>query len=141
MQRDELNAFLGEERVCRIATTSANGPHVTPLWFVWDDESVWLYSLTRSQRWADVRRNPGVCVLVDAGDEYVELRGAELIGDAEFVGEAPRIGNPEPTLDPVERAFAKKYFDVDQLAHDGRHGWFRVTPSIIRSWDFRKLYG
>lgn len=141
MNRNELNAFLTEERTCRVGTTSANGPHVTPLWFVWDDESIWLYSLTRSQRWTDIKRNPRVSVLVDAGYEYVELRGAELIGEAEFVGEAPRVGKPESALQPVELLFARKYIGVDDMPYDERHGWIRVAPSTIRSWDFRKIYG
>jgi hypothetical protein len=25
------------------------------------------------------------------------------------------------------------------MLHDGRHGWLRVTPGKITSWDFRKL--
>ena len=49
----ELDSFLAEQRTCRVATVSADGrPHVSALWFVWDGSSLWLYSLTRSRRWA-----------------------------------------------------------------------------------------
>ena len=41
---------------------------------------MWLYSITRSQRWTNLERDPRVSVLVEAGDDYFELRGAELIG-------------------------------------------------------------
>ncbi|MFB8776034.1 pyridoxamine 5'-phosphate oxidase family protein [Streptomyces broussonetiae] len=140
MSSEELDAFLAAERTCRVATVSADGtPHVSPLWFVWDGTSLWLYSLTRSRRWADLRREPRVAVVVDAGYGYDELRGAELSGTVEFVGEAPRTGAPHPGLAAVEPVFARKYFGIDELPHDGRHAWLRLTPDAISSWDFRKL--
>ncbi|MFJ6655557.1 pyridoxamine 5'-phosphate oxidase family protein [Streptomyces sp. NPDC091377] len=139
MTPEELDEFLTEERTCRVATVAADGtPHITPLWFVWDGTALWLYSLTRSKRWAELRRDGRIAVMVDAGHGYGELRGAELTGTVEFVGEAPRTGEPHPELAPVEETFAGKYFCLESLPHDGRHAWIRLTPSAIRSWDFRK---
>ncbi|MGC0333382.1 hypothetical protein RKD23_006372 [Streptomyces sp. SAI-170] len=136
----ELDAFLAVERTCRVATVSADGtPHVSPLWFAWDGKALWLYSITRSKRWADLRRDGRVAVVVDAGHDYDELRGVELSGGVEVVGEVPRTGDPYPELDAVERAFARKYFGIDELPHDGRHAWLRLAPETVRSWDFRKL--
>ena len=80
MTADELDAYLGTERTCTVATVSHDGPHVTALWFVWDGECVWLYSITRSQRWTDLQRDPRVALLVEAGEEYNELRGVEVHG-------------------------------------------------------------
>ena len=59
MTIDEINAFLADERTCRVATITASGrPHVAPLWFVWDQTHLWLYSIVKSQRWTDLTRNP-----------------------------------------------------------------------------------
>jgi nitroimidazol reductase NimA-like FMN-containing flavoprotein (pyridoxamine 5'-phosphate oxidase superfamily) len=60
MSAEELDAFLTEQRTCRVATTGPDGPHVAPVWFVWDGQALWIYSLTRSQRWANVSRDPRV---------------------------------------------------------------------------------
>jgi hypothetical protein len=140
MTSQELDAFLTEQRTCRAATVSADGmPHVSPLWFVWDGTSLWLYSLARSRRWADLRADGRVAVVVDAGEEYGELRGVELSGRVEFVGECPRTGEPCPELDAPERLFARKNFGLSEMFHDGRHAWARLTPDKIASWDFRKL--
>jgi len=38
----------------------------------------------------------------------------------------------------VEQAMADKY-SGGQKVIDGRHGWLRVVPEKITSWDFRKL--
>ncbi|MBA4866230.1 pyridoxamine 5'-phosphate oxidase family protein [Streptomyces sp. PSKA54] len=137
----ELDEFLSTERTCRVATVSPDGaPHASPLFFAWDGTSLWLYSITRSKRWADLRRDPRIAVVVDAGEEYGELRGVELTGSVEFVGEAPRTGEEAfPELEAPERLFAQKNFGMDRMPHDGRHAWLRLTPKAIASWDFRKL--
>ena len=150
MSADELTSFLGEQRTCRFATTGPDGPHVAPVWFVWDGQALWVYSLTRSQRWANLARDPRVAVVVDDGHHYHELRGVEVEGEAVTVGPVPRTGGedqPAPELAEPERLMAAKYFDpasqaadtAPGMVHDGRHAWLRITPDKIVSWDFRKL--
>ena len=139
MDTAELDAFLTAERTCRVATVSAQGPHNTPLWFVWDGTAMWLTSIVKSQRWTDLQRDPRVAVLIDAGEAYDELRGAELRGKVEILGEVPRTGAPNPQLAEPELLMARKYFGGDTFYYDGRHAWLRLVPEKITSWDFRKL--
>lgn len=138
MSPEELDEFLTVQRVCRVATVGADGsPHVAPLWFVWDGERLWLNSVVRSRRWADLMRDPRVAVTVDAGEAYGELRGVEIRGVAEVVGEVPRPATGGPAGEH-ERLFADKYAGGVFVA-DGAHAWLRIVPSKIVSWDFRKL--
>ncbi|POX58552.1 pyridoxamine 5-phosphate oxidase [Streptomyces sp. Ru62] len=142
MTPGELDEFLTTQRTCRVATVSTDGaPHVSALWFAWDGTSLWLYSVVRSRRWAQLRRDPRVAVVVDSGEEYDQLRGVELSGRVEFVGEVPRQGELCAELDTAETLFARKNFGLDEMPHDGRHAWARLTPDKIVSWDFRKLGG
>lgn len=142
MTAQELDAFLAAERTCRVATRSPAGVHNTPLWFAWDGRALWLTSIVRSQRWVDLERDPRVAVVVDAGTGYEELRGVELTGSVEPVGEAPRpVGaDPDPDLAEAERLFAARYL-AGPFVDDGRHGWLRLVPDKIVSWDFRKAFG
>lgn len=141
MSEPEVDAFLTEERTCRVATVGPDGPHATPLWFCWDGAAVWVYSIVRSQRWTDLVGDPRIGVVVDAGVEFAELRGVEITGRVEIVGPAPYTGEqPDPAADEVGRQFAGKYFGgTDRMFHDGRHGWLRIWPDKIVSWDFRKM--
>jgi hypothetical protein len=139
MSAEERDAFLGSERTCRVASVGGDGsPHVTPLWFVWDGRALWLTSIVQSQRWTDLQRDNRVGVIIDTGADFMELRGVEVRGVAEAVGEVPRTGEPVPELEAPERLFADKYAG-DHMHHDGRHAWLRVTPRKIVSWDFRKM--
>ena len=160
MSAEELSAFLAEQHTCRFATTGPDGPHVAPVWFVWDGQAIWVYSLTRSQRWANLSRDPRVAVVVDDGHHYHELHGVEIEGQATIVGPVPRTGQENeaaPELAEPERLMAAKYFGPassaagrgsaglaaggggPEMTHDGRHAWLRVTPLKMVSWDFRKL--
>jgi nitroimidazol reductase NimA-like FMN-containing flavoprotein (pyridoxamine 5'-phosphate oxidase superfamily) len=138
MTESELDAFLAEQRTCRVATVGSAGPHVTPLWFAWYAGAVWLTSITRSQRWIDLQRDPRVAVVVDTGEAYGELRGVEMRGRVEVVGEVPRTGEPNTELEALEQHFADRYTG-GVVERDGRHAWLRLIPDKVVSWDFRKL--
>ena len=138
MTAAERDAFLAHEHTCRVATVDAGGaPHVAPLWFVWDGEAFWLNSIVRSQRWVNLARDGRISVVVDAGEDYAELRGVELSGTAVVVGEVPRTSAPDLVLNEIERRYGAKYRG-GVFEADGRHAWLRITPDKIVSWDFRK---
>jgi Pyridoxamine 5'-phosphate oxidase len=140
MTAEERDEFLAAERTCRVATIGPDGPHATPLWFGWDGTHFWLYSIVKSQRWTDLMRDPRIGVTVDAGVDYLELRGVEITGTVEVIGAAPRTGDPDEALVEIEKQFAHKYMGGgDEMFHDGRHGWLRINIAKIASWDFRKL--
>lgn len=140
MSPDEIDAFLAEERMCRLGSLGADGsPHVSPLWFVWDGSAIWFNSVVRSQRWTNLTRDPRVSVAVDGGEGYSELRGAELMGRVDVVGEVPRLpGTIDDSVAEPERLFGAKY-SGGEFVSDGNHAWLRMVPDKIVSWDFRKM--
>jgi hypothetical protein len=143
MTGGEIDEFLAAERTCRLATVSVDmKPHVTAVWFIWDGSSLWFHSLVKSQRWVDLERNPWTSVIVDTGHDYGELRGVEFSGQVVAVGDAPRAGPGEhdsAELVNIERRFALKYRGQETMSYDGKHGWLRLSPSKIVSWDFKKI--
>jgi PPOX class probable F420-dependent enzyme len=139
MNDDEVDGFLRTQRTCRVGTVGADGaPHVSPLWFVWDGSSLWLNSVVKSQRWVNVMRDPRVSVIVDEGEEFFELQGVEIAGNAEVVGEVPRTADPNPEVAEAERLFGEKYSDGTFYA-DGSHAWLKVVPAKVVSWNFQKM--
>lgn len=138
MTVQERDAFLTSERTCRVASVGPDGPHATALWFGWDGTHLWLYSITRAQRWADLMKDPRIGIVMDGGHDYFELHGVEITGTVEVVGEVPRTGEPNEELAAIEQLFGQKYMG-GAMFHDGGHAWLKVTPSKIASWDFRKL--
>lgn len=141
MTDDEREVFLRSQPVCRVATVGPGGrPHASALWFVWDGNAMWLNSLVRSRRWADLARNPQLSAVVDdGGADFGQLRGVELTGAVRIVGEVPRAGEQVAALAGPERLFADKYMGGGDFRYDGRHGWLELAPDAVVSWDFAKL--
>lgn len=139
MSTEEVDTFLRGERMCRLASVDGEGrPHNSPLWFVWDGNAIWLNSIVKSQRWTNLMRNPNVALVVDGGDGFFELRGVEILGKVEAVGEAPRTNEPNELVAEAERLFGEKYTG-GAFVNDGRHAWLRLVPDKTMSWDFRKI--
>jgi PPOX class probable F420-dependent enzyme len=139
MSAEERDRFLRQQRTCRVATVGADGaPHNSALWFVWDGDNLWLNTIVKSQRWANLQHDPRVSVVVDDGEGFLDLCGVELLGPVEQVGTVPRTSEPDRVLEAPERLFGEKYAG-GQFVADGNHAWVRLTPDKIVSWDFRKL--
>lgn len=125
----ERDDFLKSSRTCRVATVGADGaPHLSALWFIWDGTAIWLNSIVASQRWTDISRDRRISVLVDDGEHFTELRGVEVIGTAQPVGEVPRTGELVAELESPESAFGAKYAGAPSSTTDAMHG-----SALIRS--------
>lgn len=63
----ERDAFLAEPGLLlRIATVRADGsPHVTPIWYLYEDGKLWMTPRRESTWLADIRRDPRIAVAID----------------------------------------------------------------------------
>ena len=136
MTDEELDAFLTEERVVRLATLDDDGwPAVVPVWFVWHQGALWVWNLTRAKRTARLEAGTRCAFVVDGGSEYVELRGVSGRLEYAFVAE-------DEVPDEVRVGFSRKYLHTDEPVQPAdHHRWLRMVPATLASWDFRKRYG
>ena len=146
---DEIQAFLTAGHTLEVATIGKDGyPHVAPMWFVIDDGKVVFRSFTKSQKIVNLQRNPKVTVLVEDGEEYSELRGVMIKGDARLVTDRDYV------LDIYGRLAAKYAMigdgpvELDSDALEAAFGRFAekntavvVEPRSITTWDHTKLGG
>jgi PPOX class probable F420-dependent enzyme len=83
MTRDEYLSFLGEgTRTGKLATAAADGrPHVVPIWFVLDGETIVFTMWSASAKARHIRRDPRLALCVD--DERPPFAFAMVEGTAE----------------------------------------------------------
>ena len=102
MSQDEVTAFLGAERRAHVATINADGtPHLVPLSYVVLDGRVAFWTDPRSQKVVNLRRDPRMTCLVEAGSEFAELRAVQLTGRAELSDDPRRhceSGSPSSSV-------------------------------------------
>jgi PPOX class probable F420-dependent enzyme len=96
--RPSILAALECEPVVWLSTTRPDGaPHVVPLWFLWDGQSIVAFSKPDAQKVRNLRTDPRVMVAVGRADASFDVELIEAV--AELV--------ESPTLLPP--AFISKY--------------------------------
>jgi nitroimidazol reductase NimA-like FMN-containing flavoprotein (pyridoxamine 5'-phosphate oxidase superfamily) len=79
---DEVRTILDHGVLCYLAAPSPAGPHVTPVVYVRDGDSLWGTTgrgTTKAARW---RRDPSAGGLISIGDVAVTFRGRVTLHDA-----------------------------------------------------------
>lgn len=136
MDRVRLDAFLTEPHLARIATIRENQPHLVPMWFDWDGESLWMETGLGFQKHKNLMANPRCVVAIDITEGGLRFKGAILEGEVELITEP---------LEFVRETAARiylKYLGEEGIAAptprkmiDSPHAIIRLRPSRIQTWD------
>ena len=144
LDQQEIDEFLGNGHTLILTTVDKDGyPHSTPIWYVYMDDLIYTRGRRRSQKTANIRRNPKVSCVVEEGERWRELKAVMIRGRAEEV------------TDPAEqerfqRANAEKYdsFRESQTNLPQSDAVHYSTPFIIwkitpekrpATWDNKKI--
>ncbi|MDQ3406352.1 MAG: pyridoxamine 5'-phosphate oxidase family protein [Actinomycetota bacterium] len=144
MTADEVREFLGEEKVANVASIGPHGrPHLVPLWYVPEEETLVTWTYATSQKVANLRRLAQATVLVEAGNFYEELRGVSFESDVDIVDDPDRIAAIGAAITlrytgSAEVAVAASQFVRVQAT---KRVGLVFTPTSVTSWDHRKLGG
>ncbi|WP_433593460.1 pyridoxamine 5'-phosphate oxidase family protein [Nocardia sp. CA-145437] len=140
MSDEEIAGFLERSRVATMATLSAEGrPHLVAMWYALIDGEIWFETKAKAQKTVNLRRDPRITVMVEAGDTYDQLRGIAIEGRAEVVDDPEALFKVGIS---VWERYTGPYSEemkpfVEQMLH--KRVAVRVVPERTRSWDHRKL--
>jgi PPOX class probable F420-dependent enzyme len=140
MTEAEVAEFLATERTLQVASIGPDGaPHLVPMWFTVVDGRIAMWTYAKSQKAANLRRDPRLSCLAEAGETYGQLRGVSVTGRAE-------IADDHETVFAVGAALYGRY--QGDMTHESRRGVEAeagkriavfVNPDKTVSWDHRKL--
>jgi PPOX class probable F420-dependent enzyme len=115
-----------------LTTVGSDGrPYTSPVWFLWDGQTILIFSQPNRQKVKNLRKNARVTLALDdtqeGGDVVIVEGTAELMDD--------------PGLSAVLLAFADKYrerlekmeWTPEEMAADYSQA-IRVTPTKFKSW-------
>jgi PPOX class probable F420-dependent enzyme len=143
MSEAEIAALFAECKSLQVATLGPQGePHLTTLWYTVHEGKVMFETYGKSQKVVNLRRDPRIAVLCEAGETYDQLRGVSIQGRAELVEQGERLqhlmrvvvghhfpGQTAEQLKATAAAMAAKRIVVV------------VHADKTISWDHRKLGG
>ncbi|HSS11973.1 MAG TPA: pyridoxamine 5'-phosphate oxidase family protein, partial [Acidimicrobiales bacterium] len=80
----EVRNFLDEQRTLQVASINKDGtPHLVAMWYGFIDDDIVFWTYGRSQKVANLRRDPRLTCLVESGRKYEELKGVAITGIGE----------------------------------------------------------
>ena len=140
MTADEVAALLAGSHKLQLATINPDGtPHLVTMFYVMLGGRIAFWTYRAAQKARNLARDPRVTCLVETGEDYFELRGVQVAGLAQVVGELDGILE-------IGRGVAARMAGVpaasveDYVAQSARKRiGFIVEPTRIISWDHSKL--
>ena len=134
MTKAEIDAFLAQPLVARIATVRKNGTRqVVPMWFLWEHGVMYMSTRTWAAKVKHIRQNRHVAVAVDVMEAPLKNKAVLLDGTAEIV----TTGVKEMTT-----AIYRKYMGADaakslraQESISTPRVLIKITPTTIHSMD------
>jgi PPOX class probable F420-dependent enzyme len=140
LSSDEQAAFFRERKKAALATIDKDGfPHVVAMNYFARDGAFYMTSYGKAQKVVNIRRNPRVALMIEAGDEYAELRGVMIRGRCEILEDEAS----------VSAAFAARAgaqanatpANPGAVASAPKRVVLKIVPEKVVSWDHRKLGG
>lgn len=134
----EIKALLDRPLLARLATANpASGqPHVVPVWYAWDGESLWISAFDSTRKVKDLRRNAKCAVVIDVDGPADGLRGVLMEGEAELVKQPADLMRRQTTW-----IYARYLGDEGVLAaepqswiDDPENTLIRLTPRQVYGW-------
>jgi len=136
LSRQAMKIFLGEQKVCRLATADCRGqPHVVPVWHILLDGDLYIETSPKSKKGLNLKANPKMALVVDAGDTFDTYKGVMIQGRVEFVKD-------KKMLVRFREAMAQRYFGTSEhpgykyLVSGSDPLLMKVIPKKIITWDY-----
>ena len=139
---EEIDDFLHGVHTMNCATHGPDGDiHLVAMWYGFLGKAPAFWTFGKSQKIKNLERDPRITCLVEAGDEYAQLRGVELVGRGTVITDTDDIiaiglstSQRHTGADPeASRPFVE--------AQAGKRIGVRIDVEKVVSWDHRKLEG
>ena len=123
---------LREEEVAWLTTVRHDGqPQSVPVWFLWDSETMLVYSQPDRQKLRNIARNPRVGFNLNSSATGGDVARAECT--TEVVEDAPPANEVSEYLEKYRESIARIGFDPEGFAR-AYPGALRLTPSRWQVW-------
>jgi PPOX class probable F420-dependent enzyme len=142
MTPDEVADFLRRSRTATVVSIGPGGmPHVVAMWYGLIGDAVYIETKAKSQKAVNLRRDPRMVFMVEAGDSYDTLRGVSLEGAGTIIEESDGEEYWAAAISVYERYTGPYTQDARPIVEFmmNKRIVVKLVPQRVRSWDHRKL--
>ncbi len=142
MSPAEVAQFLQRSRTATVASIGPDGvPHLVAMWYGIIGGAVYIETKAKSQKAVNLRRDPRMVFMVEAGTSYDTLRGVSLEGNATIIEATGGQEYWDAAVSVYERytgPYSEQARPVVEFMMNKRVV-IKLVPDRVRSWDHRKL--
>ncbi len=135
---EKMNCFLAEKLLARIATSSfeKNQPHVVPVWYLWENGSIWISSYRSTRKIKDLQSNAKCSIVIDRSESFQGLSAVLFEGQAEI------IDSPAETIQEIATRIYARYLGPDGVLEPEPQEWIhspenlliKLSPTYTSTW-------
>jgi PPOX class probable F420-dependent enzyme len=142
MSDEEITSFVERSRTATLATNGPKGaPHLIAMWYGVIDGKIYFETKAKSQKSVNLRRDPHMSVMIEAGDTYDQLRGVAIEGTAHLIEDTTSEEYWAAAVSVFERyngPYSEEMKPFVEIMMNKRIV-VRLDPERVRSWDHRKI--
>ena len=137
-KKAQIEETLNEVVLARLATANikTGQPHVVPVWFLWDGESIYISSFASTRKIKDLQENPKCSILIEPIAGEGKLQAVLLEGMSELISE------PRQLVEEISLRIYTRYLGAEGILADEPQSWSRdpenriikLKPNRIISW-------
>jgi len=136
MSEKELDEFLKNGRMLKIASIRDNKPHVTPIWYVYQNGKFYISTSSKTRKVKNLKKNKNVAFCLDVGEAFADVKAVVGSGTAQIVTDTKLASEVDMKikikyLGSTDHPIAKKLAELDDTV-------IEITPSLKISWDYSK---
>lgn len=102
------------------------------------DGVIYMTSYAKAQKVVNIRRNPKVGVMIEAGQRYADFRGVMMRGRCEIIEDPPQV---EMVMRGIRAKQGTPVAPTEAITSAPKRVVLKITPEKIASWDHTKLGG
>ncbi len=141
MSDEEVWRFIEASSKLQLATLNRDGsPHLVTMHFAIAGGAIILDTYAKAQKALNMMRDARVALLMEAGEEYRDLRGVVVSGRATRVEDFDESCELKARIQGrYSPASARDELLANARKSRAKRVVFRITPAKITSWDHRKV--
>ena len=126
---------LKSEYFIWLTTVDSTGtPQPRPVWFIWENDTVLIYSQAKAYKLKHIQNNPNVALHFNSADAQGEKRLIMFTGTAVIDKDAMPTNKLRAYMRKYKSGITNLNMTADQFAKDYSVA-IRITPTNLRGWE------
>ena len=126
LTKEQIDYYLAQPLLARMATASASTlqPHVVPVWYLWDGQSIWVHGFRSTRKFRELAANPRCAIVIDDAVSGVDFWSVLFEGQVELITDSD-------VVHPMAERIYTRYIGADGVLDPTPQSWIHDEESLL----------